>query len=101
MTAHVDSKFGGIDDERKRNCGFDSNLRKQKNSNLSFDGLHAHIGSQIFDKNAFVAEIEKMFGFVKKLESDYGIHLNTIDLGGGFAATYTSEDHPIPLDEVL
>ena len=98
VTAHVDSKFGVLMMQEKEIVDLIQTF--EDNPNLSFDGLHAHIGSQIFDKNAFVAEIEKMFDFVKKLESDYGIHLNTIDLGGGFAATYTSEDHPIPLDEV-
>lgn len=98
VTGHVDSKFGVSMLQEKELVDVIKTF--DENPNTSFDGLHAHIGSQIFDKNAFVAEIEKMFGFIKKLEDDYGIQLNTVDLGGGFAATYTSEDHPIPLPEV-
>lgn len=98
VTAHVDSKFGVSMTQEKEIVDVIQTFKD--NPNISFDGLHAHIGSQIFDKNAFLAEIEKMFAFMKKLEEEYGIVLNTIDLGGGFAAYYTSEDHPIPLDEV-
>lgn len=98
VTAHIDSKFGVSMTQEKEIVEIIQRINE--NPSLSFDGLHAHIGSQIFDKNAFLAEIEKMFAFIKKLEDDYDIHLNTVDLGGGFAAYYTSEDHPIPLDEV-
>lgn len=98
VTGHVDSKFGiSLLQEKEL---VDVIRTFDQDEHLSFDGLHAHIGSQIFDKNAFIAEIEKMFGFIKHLEDTYDIHLNTLDLGGGFAATYTSEDHPIPLQEV-
>lgn len=98
VTAHVDSKFGVSMTQIKEIV--DVIRTFDVNPNISFDGLHAHIGSQIFDKNAFVAEIKKMFAFVKQLENDYGIRLDTVNLGGGFAAYYTQEDHPIPLDEI-
>lgn len=97
VTAHVDSKFGVALAQKElvdETIGF-----LQDSSRLVFDGLHAHIGSQIFDKQAFIEEIKKMFAFAAELK-EKGISVHTINLGGGFAATYTKEDAPIPLPEV-
>ena len=98
VTANVDSKFGiaiGLKDEIAQLIRlFD------ESENIVFDGFQAHIGSQIFDKNAFVAEIETMTKFMYELQTEYGIQAKTLDLGGGFAAVYTEEDTPIPLPVV-
>ena len=98
VTAHVDSKFGiaMLDEEEIVNVikmldGCD---------NITYEGLHAHIGSQIFDKAAYAELVRKMFAFAAKLKSEYGIDGKSINLGGGFAALYTDQDHPIPIDEV-
>ena len=98
VTAHVDSKFGVALVEEEKVI---ETIRILENcENISFDGLHAHIGSQIFDKQAFVEEIRKMFDFVKTLKETYGISVDTLNYGGGFAVTYTKADSPIPLSEV-
>lgn len=94
VTADIDSKFG-ISIENKEEILelisiIDSNLY------LCFDGFHAHIGSQIFDKDAFVAEIQTVCQFVSEL----GVSVRTLNFGGGFAAYYTNEDHPIPIHDV-
>ena len=34
---------------------------------ITFLGYHSHIGSQIFDKQAYVAEIEKLMQFTKEI----------------------------------
>ncbi|MCB6603471.1 diaminopimelate decarboxylase, partial [Erysipelatoclostridium ramosum] len=60
--------------------------------NITFEGFHAHIGSQIFDKDAYVAEIQTLMKFVDDLRKAYGITTTALNLGGGFAAYYTSED---------
>ena len=98
VTAHVDSKFGiSFVNEPE----LIETIKVLKSSeNIIFDGIHAHIGSQIFDRQAFTEEIKKMFAFAGHLNSDYGIEINTINLGGGFAVRYTDADAPIPLDEV-
>ncbi len=98
VTAHVDSKFGVSMVQKDEIAQLVQTI--QASDNIVFDGFHAHIGSQIFDKNAFVAEIEKMFEFAKEMRDEYNIEIDTINLGGGFAAYYTDEDHPIPLPEV-
>lgn len=94
VTANIDSKFG-VSIEKKEEI-FKIVDTVFSSSHLHFDGFHAHIGSQIFDSNAFVAEINTICEFVKQLK----IPVSTLNLGGGFAAYYTNEDHPIPIEEV-
>ena len=94
VTANIDSKFG-ISVEKKES------ILELVNSvascpHLSFDGFHAHIGSQIFDKKAFELEVDKVCEFVSNL----GVEVSTLNFGGGFGAVYTSEDTPIPVDVV-
>ena len=92
VTAHVDSKFGvlyGSDDYKKILEIF------KKSKNMTFLGFHSHIGSQIFDLNAFQAAAEKVIGYCK--DFDYPLVIN---LGGGYAVHYTDADAPIPFDKV-
>ena len=98
VTGHIDSKFGiSLLDESRLVHAI---MILRENPNICFDGLHAHIGSQIFEKQAFVEEIRTLFSYMNKMKERYGITCNTLDLGGGFAARYTNEDAPIPLAEV-
>lgn len=98
VTAHIDSKFGiSIQDKDT----LVEMIRKMNQSEyVKFEGFHAHIGSQIFDMNAYVAEIETLMSFVNDLRNQYDISVTALNFGGGFAAYYTSADHPIPLKEV-
>ena len=67
-----------------------------KNSEyINFIGFHSHIGSQIFDLEAFNQAIKKMLTICKDFE--YPLVLN---LGGGFGVHYTDLDKPVPYDEV-
>lgn len=92
VTSHVDSKFGVLynSDDYKNMINFINN-----SNNIKLIGFHSHIGSQIFELDAYKAEIEKLIRISK--EFSYPLELN---LGGGFGAFYTNEDKPIPLDEV-
>lgn len=92
VTAHVDSKFGvsynSLEYQQMKDI-----LLKSKYINLK--GFHSHIGSQIFDLNAFTAAIEKLVAICK--DFSYPLVLN---IGGGFGVHYTNEDKPIPLADV-
>ncbi len=97
-TARKDSKFGvSIDNEDmvKRICE-----KVQQSECLEFAGFHAHIGSQIFSREAFISEIDTMVAYAAHMQADYGITASELDFGGGFAVTYTDDDEPIPVDEV-
>ena len=98
VTAHLDSKFG-ISISRMEDIR-DMIQTLTSIPNISFEGFHSHIGSQIFDKDAYVAEIQTLMKFVDDMQKAYGITTKALNLGGGFAAYYTCEDHPILLQEV-
>lgn len=98
MTANGDSKFGisieSVD-------AIVQMIRQMKASEyVVFDGIHSHIGSQIFEHQAFVAAIEKMVDFIALLKNEYGIVCDVLNIGGGFGVTYTSEDTPTPTPQM-
>lgn len=96
VTADRDSKFGISIDKPEIITEMIHKIKASEH--LTFKGFHAHIGSQIFDKDAFKAEIETMMSFMAEFAKN-GIDIPWLDLGGGFAARYTEEDAPIPIDE--
>ncbi len=92
VTAHVDSKFGVsyFSDDFKKMMEIIENSKY-----INFKGFHSHIGSQIFDLNAFTAALEKLIGICKDFKKPL-----TLNIGGGFGVCYTEEDKPIPFDVV-
>ncbi|MFW5986104.1 MAG: diaminopimelate decarboxylase [Halanaerobiales bacterium] len=85
MTGHIDSKFGVSIDGGQALSLIDK-IAKLKNIQLM--GLHAHIGSQIFDTESYVKLIEIMFAFMNKVREQKGITLNQLDLGGGLGISH-------------
>ena len=63
-------------------------------------GLHAHIGSQIFEKKVYFDEVEVIFKEMKRIKDKYGIILKEVNLGGGLGIKYTEEDTPISVYEI-
>lgn len=92
VTAHVDSKFGVLynSDDYKKMLDLING-----SSNINFKGFHSHIGSQIFDLNAFTAALEKLLVICKEFRKPL-----TLNIGGGFGVKYTEEDKPISFDVV-
>jgi diaminopimelate decarboxylase len=59
---------------------------------LRLIGLHAHIGSQIFELEPYQATIRKIFEFAAELRQAFGFELREVSPGGGFGMRYTVED---------
>lgn len=68
--------------------------------NIRLTGLHSHIGSQIFDANAFELSAHRVIGLLAELHAEHGAaalaSVSTVDLGGGLGIAYTAEDDPPP-----
>ncbi|MFD1347294.1 diaminopimelate decarboxylase family protein [Nesterenkonia halotolerans] len=67
-------------------------------------GLHAHIGSQIFEPTGFELAASKLISFLASLRTTYGVELPELDLGGGHGIAYTEADaprHPEAIAEAL
>lgn len=64
---------------------------------IRFMGLHAHIGSQIFEADSYRKEAETLLKFIR----DHQLNIAELNLGGGFGIAYTEQDHPLTLSEFL
>lgn len=56
-------------------------------------GLHAHIGSQLADVAPIAESTRRLLGLWDTLQGE-GIHLASLDIGGGLAIPYRPEDRP-------
>ena len=82
QTALFTSKFGESIYDKPR---IDEMLKLVKSSKyVNLCGFHAHIGSQIHETAAFQLEVEKMIDFQNEINQEYKLHLQTLNLGGGF-----------------
>ena len=95
-TGTIDSKFGfdltQIDEA--------VNLITSEYKNLKLCGFHAHIGSQIFEKQVYYDEIGVIFKEIKRVNDKFGLNLNEINIGGGLGIKYTNEDKPISVYDI-
>ncbi len=83
-TGQVDSKFGfGMDDVPRA---------IERIRNLELAGLHAHVGSQIFDLEPYERLAEVLAGI-----GDYPL----LNLGGGLGIAYTYDDRPPSIDDYV
>jgi diaminopimelate decarboxylase len=91
-TGHDDSKFGftlslGLADE--------AIVRARALPHVDVVGVHAHIGSQIFGTDPFIANAEVTLDLLARWRDEHGIELSELNLGGGMGIRYTHEDHPV------
>lgn len=63
--------------------------------NLEVSGVSCHIGSQLTEVRPFVDALKKVKDLIGKLEQS-GIHIETLDIGGGLGITYDKEEPPHP-----
>ncbi len=73
----------------------------KKHPRMRLMGLHAHIGSQIFDAEGFAVAAKRMADLSKKLEREYDVLTHILNLGGGLGIRYTEEDTPMPLETLV
>ena len=90
QTGHLDSKFGF--DLTQIDEAVDLILNTY--SNLKLHGLHAHIGSQIFETKVYHDEIEILIKELSRLDEKFNLKLNEINIGGGLGVKYTEKDVP-------
>ncbi len=91
QTGQVDSKFGfGLAD----GLAAKAVAAARATRNLRLVGLHAHIGSQIFELEPFVRAIEAL----AELADD---DMRLLNVGGGLGIAYTAGDEPPSIDDYV
>ncbi len=97
QTGGVDSKFGfGI----YKGIAAQAVKKTLEKKNLELIGLHAHIGSQIFNIEVYEKLIDVLLGFMSDLNKDFGTRLAQINIGGGLGIKYTVEDDPATIEDL-
>lgn len=92
-TGHLDSKFGFDPDQLDQVFAFVS-----QQPSLNCVGLHAHIGSQIFELQPHQDLAGVMVQWLNKA-SQYGLSIQELDVGGGLGIRYTEADDPPSIAE--
>jgi len=92
-TGHLDSKFGFDPNQIEEVFAFVS-----QQSGLNCVGLHAHIGSQIFERQPHRDLGEVMVQWLAQAKS-YGLEVTELNVGGGLGIRYTESDDPPSIEE--
>lgn len=91
MTGAEDSKFGfGLN----QGLAMEAVERAIALPAVEFDGLHMHIGSQIFALKSFAKAIEVMVAFMREVRDRTGAVVRMLDVGGGLGVKYGVPDEP-------
>lgn len=92
QTGQVDSKFGFDLQSGQARKALNLVLADPRMTML---GIHAHIGSQIFEVKGFEMAATKLIDTLGDWHKDIGYNAKVVNVGGGFGIRYTEEDDPI------
>ncbi len=92
QTGQLDSKFGfGLED----GLAAEAVRRVEAADRIELVGIHAHIGSQIFELEPYAKTIRLLADFVDAV----GFECRMLNIGGGLGIAYTAEDEPASVDD--
>jgi diaminopimelate decarboxylase len=95
-TGQVDSKFGfGLGD----GVALEAIREALAAPHLDLVGLHAHIGSQIFQLDGYRKAIEILVKLIGQAHAGFGFQCRYLNVGGGLGIRYTQEDTPSPIGD--
>lgn len=102
MTGQADSKFGFDLQSGQAQQAVEMAL---ENPYIKLEGIHMHIGSQIFGTESYIASIEQVLQHVKKWQTTSDFKLNTLNIGGGFGIQHTADEEEtsskMQLEEII
>ena len=95
-TGHIDSKFGLTFNEIL------PLIHQVNNHNWGeFIGIHAHIGSQIFDQQPFYDLVNILVTFIDQIKTETGQSIKELNCGGGFGIQYTDTDNAPDIPTII
>lgn len=97
-TGKVDSKFGAAIETGQAEELLALTLGMK---NISFAGLHCHVGSQVFGEDVFERAAKIMLDFVSRIREKYAVETQILDLGGGYGVRYVEGDGQIDIAEKI
>ena len=97
-TAHEDVKFGF---SIASGAAMLAAITAINAEHISLEGVHCHIGSQIFDEAGFILAIERLVKFIADVKKSTQVELHHLDFGGGFGIAYVDSDDPVDAAALL
>jgi diaminopimelate decarboxylase len=94
-TGLLDSKFGF---PIETGAAEQALLRALDYPMLEVVGLHAHIGSQVFDPAPFCHAVIRLLDFAAAMQHAHNWELHELSPGGGWGVPQTPDDPVVPLD---
>jgi diaminopimelate decarboxylase len=92
QTGQIDSKFGfGLEGGQAEQAA----AAVRAAGHLQLAGLHAHLGSQIFELEPFTKAIEVFADYCRAIDLDPEL----VNIGGGLGIAYEGSDEPPSIDE--
>lgn len=92
QTGQTDSKFGFDLESGEAKKAFEI---VHANKSMHLLGIHAHIGSQVFELKGFEMAASKLVDLAAEWKQEYGYEAQVINVGGGFGIQYTDADDPL------
>ncbi len=95
-TGHLDSKFGFDLSQLDEAVS----LIKKEYLNLTLRGLHAHIGSQIFETQVYadlIGIVIEQFAYIKE---KFALSLDEMNIGGGLGVKHNENEDPPSVYEI-
>jgi len=65
---------------------------------LALKGVHAHVGSQLYDPAVLAAAARRLVHFAAEMQAQHGFVCPELSPGGGWGVPMTLEDPPAPLE---
>ncbi|MFM7677834.1 MAG: diaminopimelate decarboxylase family protein, partial [Roseiflexaceae bacterium] len=96
QTGHYASKFG-FPLEALPQVG----AMLQHATGLRLTAVHTHLGSQIFDAQTHVAAVDVLLAQIAMLRTQYGLPIEAINIGGGFAVAYVNAQTPTDIPQAV
>ncbi|GAT17766.1 diaminopimelate decarboxylase [Secundilactobacillus silagei] len=97
-TGQEDSKFGF---DLKSGQADQALQEVLANDRMNMLGIHAHIGSQIFELKGFQMAAKKLVEIAANWHNQYQYQPEVINVGGGFGIRYTKDDHPLAPEDFV
>lgn len=88
-TAHEDVKFGF---SIASGAAWNAVVKARNARNISLQGLHCHIGSQIFESEGFELAAKKVIELLGKYRDEFKEELPELDMGGGYGIAYVEDE---------
>lgn len=94
QTGQYDSKFGITVDELEQALPYFT-------FPIQYQGLHAHIGSQLLSLDPYLELIDKMTLLLSKLQKHHGLETPYLNIGGGFGVAYLNGQEPLSIQSSI